>query len=52
MDDTKTKFLNILLLGLTFCLLFTGFNTMGQTQTLVYKYASDNSNFNVDGLIA
>jgi len=49
MDDLKAKILNIILLGLTFCLLFTGFNTMSQTQKLVYSYASEQSSFNVDG---
>ena len=49
MEERNTKALNIFLLGLTFCLLFTGFNTMSQTQTLVYNYASE---VNVNGLIA
>ena len=51
MDDSKAKFLNVLLLGLTFCLVFTGFNTMSQTQKLVFSYASEQTNFNVDGFI-
>ena len=51
MNETTTKFVNILLLGLTFMLLFTGFNTMASTQTLVYAYASEVSNFNVNGFV-
>ena len=30
--NAKLKMLNIFLLGLCFCFVFTGFNTMGQTQ--------------------
>jgi len=51
MNETTTKFVNILLLGFTFMLLFTGFNTMASTQTLVYEYASNVSDFNVNGFV-
>ena len=32
MEERTVKTLNIFLLGLCFCLVFTGFNTVGQTQ--------------------
>ena len=32
MNEEKVKMLNIFLLGLCFCLVFTGFNSMGQNQ--------------------
>ena len=51
MKETTTKFINIILLGLTFMLLFTGFNTMSSTQALVYDYATETSNFNVNGFV-
>ena len=39
--NEKTKMLNIFLLGLCFCLVFTGFNTMGQTQVGNTEYLKD-----------
>lgn len=48
----KTKMLNIFLLGLCFCFVFTGFNTMGQTQNLIYTGAANyTENFEVNGLV-
>ena len=32
MEERTVKTINIFLLGLCFCLVFTGFNTVGQTQ--------------------
>jgi len=52
-ENGKVKMLNIGLLGLLFCFIFTGFNTMGQTQALIYKGAQKyKEGFQVDGLIA
>ena len=39
-QNTKTKMFNVLLLGLCFCFVFTGFNTMGQTQVICRKIGS------------
>merc|ERR1719154_223335 len=53
-SNSKTKMFNVLLLGLCFCLVFTGFNTMGQTQALVYNSAAETGekpNFKVNGLV-
>jgi len=41
MNEEKVKMLNIFLLGLCFCLVFTGFNSMGQNQALVYASAEN-----------
>ena len=42
-QHAKTKMLNIFLLGLCFCFVFTGFNTMGQTQVIgLYKIGFSN----------
>ena len=38
-QHSKMKMLNVLLLGLCFFFVFAGFNTMGQTQALVYSSA-------------
>jgi len=50
---TKTKMFNIFLLGLCFCFVFTGFNTMSQTQALVYDSFTNQTNgdFQVKGLV-
>ena len=51
---SKTMMLNVFLLGLCFFFVFTGFNTMGQTQALVYSSADstgEKPGFNVDGLV-
>ena len=38
MNEEKVKMLNIFLLGLCFCLVFTGFNSMGQNQVNRIKF--------------
>ena len=53
-QHSKIKMLNILLLGLCFFFVFAGFNTMGQTQALVYDSADstgEKPGFKVDGLV-
>jgi len=53
-QNNKTKMFNIFLLGLCFCFVFTGFNTMGQTQALIYSSANSTNeipNFEVNGLV-
>jgi len=50
--NPKTKMFNIFLLGLCFCFVFTGFNTLSQTQNLIYDGAESYvDNFNVNGLV-
>jgi len=50
-QNAKVKMLNIFLLGLVFCFLFTGFNTMSQTANLIFEGAKDyKPGFEVDGL--
>ena len=41
MEESRQKLLNVLLLGLCFCLVFTGFNTLGGIQTLIFESAKD-----------
>ena len=36
-DEDSTKLFNVIVLGICFCLVFTGFNTMSQTQELYDK---------------
>ena len=40
-QNAKVKMLNIFLLGLVFCFLFTGFNTMSGIQTLIFNSATN-----------
>jgi len=48
----KRKMFNIFLLGLCFCFVFTGFNTLSQTQNLIYDGAESYvDNFHVNGLV-
>jgi len=41
MTDSQVRLYNVLLLGVSFCLIFGGFNTMNGIQTLVYESAMD-----------
>jgi len=50
MEESKTKMLNVVLLGLAFMLVFTAFQTMGNIQTTILSSASNpNSAGYVDG---
>lgn len=57
MEENTIKMINIFLLGGCFCLVFTGFNTMGQTQALVFSSAENvtaaegKTVFKVNGLV-
>lgn len=57
MEENTVKMINIFLLGGCFCLVFTGFNTMGQTQALVFSSAENvtaaegKTVFKVNGLV-
>ena len=42
MEIQTLKQFNVLLLGTCFCLVFTGFNTMGGIQTLIFNSATTN----------
>ena len=56
-NENTIKMVNIFLLGLCFCLVFTGFNTQGQTQALVFSSKKnltatpDDDGFTVNGLV-
>ena len=50
MEINTLKRYNVLLLGTCFCLVFTGFNTMGGIQTLIFSSATNpNSTAYVEG---
>jgi len=52
--NTKVQMFNIFMLGLCFFLVFAGFNTMGQTQALIYSSADSTGEipgFSVNGLV-
>ena len=58
MEEKSVKLLNVLLLGLCFCLVRSGLNTMVQTQALVFSSAhnltaaSNQTVFAVNGFVA
>ena len=59
MEERSVKLLNVVLLGLCFCLVRSGLNTMVQTQALVFSSAhnvtaaaSNQTVFAVNGFVA
>ena len=57
MREARAQLFNVLTLGVGFCLVFTGFNTVSQTQALVYSSATNvtaannQTQFRVNGLV-
>jgi len=41
MEESQLKLLNVVMQGICFCLVFTGFNTLGGIQTLIFESAKD-----------
>ena len=41
MQQSTLKMFNVLMLGTCFCLIFTGFNTIGGIQTLIFQSAQN-----------